>query len=60
MEGNVQLYAPAVLHTGEIVRGTHWKVLWGWVSPRAGLDAVAKRKIYAPVGNRTPVVQFIA
>jgi hypothetical protein len=25
--------------------------------PRAGLDAVAKKKAPAPAGNRTPVVQ---
>jgi len=31
--------------------GTHW--IWGWVGPRAGLGAVAKRKINVPTGNRT-------
>jgi len=37
--------------------GTHCK--GGWVGPRAGLDAVARRKnpIIAPAGNWTPVVQ---
>jgi hypothetical protein len=25
----------------------------GWVGPRAGLDAVVKRKIPSPAGNRT-------
>jgi hypothetical protein len=24
----------------------HW--IWGWVGPRAGLDAVVKRKIHSP------------
>jgi hypothetical protein len=39
--------------------GTHW--IGGWVGPIAGLDAVAKRKkIPAPAGNRTQVVQPIA
>jgi hypothetical protein len=28
--------------TGEMFLGTHW--IGGWVVPRAGLDAVAKRK----------------
>jgi hypothetical protein len=31
--------------------GTHWK--GGWVGPRAVVDAVVKRKIPSPVGNRT-------
>jgi hypothetical protein len=31
--------------------GTRW--IGGWVGPRAVLDAVAKRKIPAPAGNRT-------
>jgi hypothetical protein len=30
----------------------------GWVDPRAGLDAVEKRKISAPVGNRTPAHSY--
>jgi hypothetical protein len=38
--------------------------LWigGWVGPRAGLDAVASRKIpiIAPAKNRTPVIQPVA
>jgi hypothetical protein len=40
--------------------GTHW--LRGWVGPRAGLDAVAKRKnpFPVPTGNRTPVAQPVA
>jgi hypothetical protein len=32
----------------------------GWVGPRAGLDVVAKRKIPAQAGNRTPVFQSLA
>jgi hypothetical protein len=40
----------------EIAVGIH--CIGGRVDPRAGLDAVAKRrKLTAPAGNRTPVVQ---
>jgi len=44
----------------ERVSDTHWS--GEWVGPRAGLDAVAKRKnpFIAPVGNRTPVAQSVA
>jgi len=38
--------------------GTHW--IGGWVGPIVGLNAVAKRKIPASAGNRTPVVQLVA
>jgi ABC-type taurine transport system ATPase subunit len=38
--------------------GTHW--IGGYVSPSAGSDAVAKRRISAPVGDRTSVVQPVA
>jgi hypothetical protein len=31
----------------------------GWMGPTAGLDAQARRKSSAPVGNRTPVIQSI-
>jgi hypothetical protein len=48
--------APAALSPVGRVRGTHW--LGRRVSPRAGLDAVAKNKeIPAPAENRTPSVQ---
>jgi hypothetical protein len=46
---------------GERVPCTHW--IGGWVGPRAGLDAVAKRKkhsIIIPVGNWTQVGQPVA
>jgi hypothetical protein len=36
-----QLHAPAAR-----IRGTHW--VGGWMGPRAGLDAVEKRKIPSP------------
>jgi len=32
----------------------------GWVGPRAGLDAVTKRKISTPVGNGTLVFQPVS
>jgi hypothetical protein len=35
----------------ESAPGTHW--IGGWVGPRAVLDAVVKRKIPSPPGNRT-------
>jgi hypothetical protein len=36
--------------------GTH--LIGGWVGPKAGLDAVSKRKKFpAPVGNRTPIIR---
>jgi hypothetical protein len=40
--------------------GTHW--IGGWVGPRAGLDAVVKRKksLHSPAGNRISVVQPVA
>jgi len=40
MEVNGQLYAPAALPPG---KQPHW--IGGWVEPKAGLDAVVKRKI---------------
>jgi len=50
MEVRAQLYAPAALSpVKEPPR----------VGTRAGLDAVAKRKILAPAGNRIPVVQLV-
>jgi hypothetical protein len=46
MEVSGHLHAPAALP------GTHW--IGSLVGPRAALDAVAKRKIHSPAGNRTP------
>jgi hypothetical protein len=37
-----QILAPAASTSGERAPGTHW--VEGWVGPRAGLDAVEKRK----------------
>jgi hypothetical protein len=36
----------------------HW--IGGWTGHRTGLDAVAKRKALALVGNQNPIVQSIA
>jgi hypothetical protein len=36
-------HAPATLYPGERTPGTHWT--GGWVGPKAGLDAEARRKI---------------
>jgi hypothetical protein len=36
---------------------THW--IEGWVGPRVGLDAKARRKTFAPAGERTPVIQSV-
>jgi hypothetical protein len=57
MEVIGQLHDPAALPSGKIGSDTHW--IGDWVSPRAGLDAVKRRNIPAPAGNRTPVVQPI-
>jgi hypothetical protein len=60
MEVGGQLHAPAALPPGVRTPGTHYT--GGWMGSRAGLDAVAKRKvpIPAPAGKWTPVVQPIA
>jgi hypothetical protein len=41
-----QRHAPAALYP------THW--IWGWVGPRAGLDAEARRKILCPCRRSNP------
>jgi hypothetical protein len=43
MEVSGQLHAPASLPTGKEHPGILW--IGGWVGPRAGLDAVAKRSL---------------
>jgi hypothetical protein len=42
---------PGRLTPRERTPATHW--IGGWVDPRAVLDAVVKRKIPSPAGNRT-------
>jgi hypothetical protein len=42
---NGQLLAPAALHK-ERALSSHW--IGGWVGPRAGLEAMVKRKIPIP------------
>jgi hypothetical protein len=52
-----QRHAPAALYPRGKDPGIHW--IGGWVGPRAGLDAGARRKILCPVGDRTPIVQSV-
>jgi hypothetical protein len=47
-----QRHAPAALYPRERTPGTHWIV--GWVSPRAGLDAGARRNIPLPLSGIEP------
>jgi len=56
MEVSVQLHTPAALPAGKDPPGTRW--IGDWVSSRAALDALAKRRnpIITPTENRTPVV----
>jgi rubredoxin len=46
------VYAPAALPPRERAAGTHW--IQGWMGPRAGLDAVVKRKIPSPCQESNP------
>jgi hypothetical protein len=48
-----QHHAPAVLYPGKRAPGTHW--IRGWVGPRAGLDAGARRKILCLCRGLNPV-----
>jgi hypothetical protein len=44
---------PGRFTSRERVPGTHW--VGGWVGPRAGLDAVVKRKIPSPYRDSNPL-----
>jgi hypothetical protein len=48
-----------LLYPRERASGTDW--VGGWVGPRAGVNAVTKRKypVIIPTGNWTPVVQLV-
>jgi hypothetical protein len=57
----VVIFTPRPLYPQGRAPGTHW--IGGWVSPRAVLDAVVKRKIPSPrreSNPRTAIVQPIA
>jgi len=41
-------------------KNPHYPMDRGWVSPRADLDVVAKRKICAPARHQTPDIQSTA
>jgi hypothetical protein len=45
-EGEWSASRPGRFTPSEIDPGTHW--IGGWMGPRAGLDAVVKRKIPSP------------
>jgi hypothetical protein len=60
MEVSGQLHAPATLPPWERAPGTH--CIGNWVSPRAGLNLMEKRKSLAPVGEsklETSTVQSV-
>jgi len=51
MDVDGQVHVPTALTPGK-VPGTHW--IGGWVGPRAGLDAVVRRKIPSPYRDSNP------
>jgi hypothetical protein len=51
-----QLLSPSALHPTLTERASGTLQIESWVGPVAGLEAMAKRKILASTGNRTPVV----
>jgi hypothetical protein len=58
MEVSAQLHASAILPPEERAPNTH--SAGGRVGTRAGLDAVQRRKNFAPAGNQTSAIQPVA
>jgi hypothetical protein len=58
MKMSHQLHAPVALQPGKEAFGTYW--IGGWVDPRAGLDAVEKRKTLALARKHTLTFQPVA
>jgi hypothetical protein len=52
MEVSGRLQAPTPLPSEKTATGTHW--IGDWLGPRAGLDAVEKRKISCPCRDSNP------
>jgi hypothetical protein len=56
MEVSGQLHAPAALPSGKELMAPLG--IGGWMGPKAGLDAVVKRKIPSPYRNsNAPIIQ---
>lgn len=52
----VKLALRLIKHRAMTTKVFSWPHLLGkWLGQRAGLDAMRKRKIFVPAGNRTPV-----
>jgi hypothetical protein len=58
MEVSGHLHDSSALPPGKEPLGTHW--MEGLMGSKAGLDAVKKRNISCPIGNRTLAVQPVA
>jgi hypothetical protein len=56
MEVSGQRHAPVALYPrGKNPPGTH--CTRGWMGPKAGMNAKARKKSSAPVGDWTPIVE---
>jgi len=52
-------FTPRALYPRKRVPGTHW--IGGWAGPRAGLEAVVKKKNSQPLpGLESPIIQTVA